>query len=90
MFCQYRRLCRCCAHIIFQKNWRAAVKVNIVNIQFKVSKVKIQFPDVSDCYSAGLGSLVPIEQAHLNQHKRFPAKTTRKSVITRGHYEQSW
>ena len=44
----------------FQKNWRAPLKVNI---QFKVNKVNIQFLDVSQCYSAGLGSLVPIDRA---------------------------
>ena len=39
-------------------------KINKVNIQFKVNKVKIQFPGVYHCYSAGLGSLVPIEQLY--------------------------
>ena len=33
-------------------------------MQFKVNKVKIQFPDVEHCCPATLGSLVPIEQLH--------------------------
>ena len=36
-------LSRCCARIIFQRDSRAPLKVNI---QFKVNKVKIEFPNV--------------------------------------------
>ena len=42
-----RRFSRCCAHIIFLRDWQAQLKVNIqFNFEVSKAKVKIQFRDV--------------------------------------------